>query len=406
MQETLPIADTAFVESITTPSLAPVEGEVDLFAFFLMLRGHLWRIVLWTTIGFLCMLAYALLVPPRFQASTSFFVPQTSSGSAAAAAALQASSGLDLFGSGGGISAVYLDMLRSRTISDRMISRFNLKSHYGAKTLAMAEQALAGSTTLSGEREGLVTITVQDGDPKLAAEMANTYVGELDHLNQHLAISSAAVQRRYYEQEMIKEKNQLAEAEVALRETQELTGVIEPQMQAQSGLNASDTTRAQLRARQVQLGALLQSETPQNPDVVRLQAEITSLEGQLRAMQSGGSAATSTPAIKVPGVILANVRDTREVRFHEALFELLAREYESAKEQEAKDFSLIQVLDPATTPEKKAWPPRTLYCILGLTGGAIAGIVYTILEALLTVIFRNPENRARYHALRSGSARS
>ena len=405
MQETLPAADTAFIESITAPSPAPVEGEVDLFAFFLMLRGHLGRIVLWSALGLFGMMAYALLVPPRFKATTSFFVPQTGSASAAATAALQASAGLDLFGGGGGISVVYLDMLRSRTIADRMISRFNLRSHYAAKTLAMAEASLAGSTSMSGEREGLVTITVQDGDPKLAAAMANAYVGELDQLNQHLAISSAAVQRRYYEQEMIKEKNQLADSEVALRQTQEHTGVIEPQMQAQSGLNAADTTRAQLRARQVQLGALLQSDTPQNPEVVRLQAEIGSLEGQLRAMQTGaGAAATATPAIKVPGQILATVRDSREVRFHEALFEMLAREYESAKEQEAKDFSLIQMLDQATPPEKKSWPPRTLWCIVGLIGGAIAGIVYTLLEAFATVIFRNPENRARYRALRSGIA--
>jgi uncharacterized protein involved in exopolysaccharide biosynthesis len=54
------------------------------------------------------------------------------------------------------------------------------------------------------------------------------------------------------------------------------------------------------------------------------------------------------------------------------LYELLAKQYEVARLDEAKESSIIQVLDPAVEPEKKFKPKRALIVLitfaLGLLG--------------------------------------
>ena len=266
-------------------------GELDLFSIVLVLRANLLRILLFGVLGLGLMAAYVLTVKPQFTASASIIIPQGVA-NASAASLLQAASGLDLLGGG---NEVYIDILRSRTVADEIISRFNLKKKYGAPEDSVAELFLGKQSQISVSREGLLTISVIDTDPKLAAGIANAYVEAFDHLNQKLAISSATQQRRYFEQEMIREKDALADAEVALQQSQEKSGVVEPLQQAQASLSATEMTRATLRARQVELQAMLQGATDQNPEVVRLRAEISGLEGQIGAMQNGGGLSAGTP---------------------------------------------------------------------------------------------------------------
>jgi len=98
----------------------------------------------------------------------------------------------------------------------------------------------------------------------------------------------------------------------------------------------------------------------------------------------------------VPEKSLEYIRKLREVKFHETLFELLAREYETAKQQEAKTVSMIEVLDSAMVPEHKSWPPRTLFTLLGFVCGGILGIAYVLIEAFVQKVTANPENRRKY----------
>ena len=366
-------------------------GELDLFAFYVLLRNHKRRILLCAVAATILMAAFTLLVKPRFVASASIIIPQPSP-TASASLALQAVAGLDLVGGG---NEIYLDILKSRTVADRLITQFDLKTRYKTNEIAKAEAALASRTVTSAAKEGLLQVSVEDEDPKMAADLANAYLAELDHENQQLAIGSAGQQRRFYEQEMIKEKDALANAEIALKLSEEKNGILEPGLQVQANLGATETTRAQLRARQVELGALSQGATPQNPEVIRVKSEIASLESQLHALESQGGSAAGTPTAKAPEAILAHVRNAREVKFHEALFELLSRQYATAKEQEAKNVSMVQILDRATPPERKAWPPRTLYCLAAFLVGGFLGMAWTALEKLFRIILHNPENQAR-----------
>ncbi|MEO6816836.1 MAG: Wzz/FepE/Etk N-terminal domain-containing protein [Edaphobacter sp.] len=378
------------------------QAEIDLFVATLLLRKHLRRNVLFAVAGFLLMLVLMLSAKVKYSATAVLLVPQNSP--SASSLALQMATGggmgaLSLLG-GGGQYEVYEDILRSRTVADRLIGQYHLKDLYQVKDREAAEKVLASRTKLVSEKEGMIRVTVEDTDPHRAADIANAYLSELDWMNQNLAITSAGQQRAYFEREMVKEKNALEDAEVDLKRTQEQAGILVPQSQALAHLSAIEQTRAELRLRQIELGALMQGATGENPSVVQLRSEIDGLESQLNAMQKGGGGpAAGTPTSKVPEISLEYLRKVREVKFHEALFEMLARQYEIAKQEEGKTISMIQVLDKAIPPDHKSWPPRTLFCILGLIGGAFIGAGYTFIEAFFEKVMQNPDNKKKYRAI-------
>ncbi|HUZ97523.1 MAG TPA: Wzz/FepE/Etk N-terminal domain-containing protein [Edaphobacter sp.] len=378
-------------------------SEIDLFVAALLLRKHLSRNLLFAVAGFLLMLVLMLTAKVEYSATAVLLVPQNSP--SASSLALQMATGgagmgaLGLLG-GGGQYQVYEDILRSRTVADRLIEQFHLKDLYRVKDREAAEKVLASRTKLVSEKEGMIRVTVEDTDPKRAANIANAYLSELDRMNQDLAITSAGQQREYFEREMVKEKNALEDAEVDLKRTQEQAGVLIPQSQALAHLSAIEQTRAEIRFRQVELASLMQGATGENPSVVQLRSEIDGLEGQLNAMEKGGGGpAAGTPTSKVPEISLEYLRKAREVKFHETLFEMLARQFELAKQEEGKTVSMIQVLDKAIPPSHKSWPPRTLFCILGLLGGAFIGAAYTFIEEFFERVMQNPDNKRKYRTI-------
>ena len=200
---------------------------------------------------------------------------------------------------------------------------------------------------------------------------------------------------------MMAEKNALEDAEDALERSQEKTGTVEPDAQVQANIGATEGLRAQLRAKQIELESVLQGETEQNPNVIRLRAEVAGLSGQIEAMQhGGGGVASGPPSADAPSRVLTLGRATRDVKFHEASFESLQRQVELAKSQEAKDFSQVEILDTADVPAAKSWPPRGQYCMVGLLLGGVLGVVLTLLEELARTVMKNPTNQERYKALR------
>jgi tyrosine-protein kinase Etk/Wzc len=388
--------------AMTETEIKP-RAELDLFTVALLLRKHFRRNLLFAAAGFLLMLILMLISKVKYSATAVLLVPQNNPSMSSMALQMAAGGlgmgGMSLLG-GGGQYLIYEDILRSRTVADRLIEQYHLKELYGTKDRKSTEKSLADRTLLVSQKEGMIRVTVEDTDPKRAANIANSYLSELDQMNQGLAITSAGQQRAYFQREMVKEKDALEDAEVDLKRTQEQAGILIPQSQALAHLTAIETTRAQIRLRQVELGALMQGATDQNPKVVQLRSEINSLDEQLNAMQKGGGGPVAgIPTSKVPEISLEYMRKAREVKFHELLFEMLSRQYELAKQDEGKTISMIQVLDKAVPPEHKSWPPRTLFCLLGLIGGAILGAGYTLAEEFSKTVMRNPENRRKYREI-------
>ncbi len=364
------------------------EGSLDLGLLLgTLYRGR--RTILVVSSGFFTLVTLAaFLISPRYTSTASFIPPSSSSGSGAAALMGQLSQ-LSGMGAGsllGGVKApgdLYVGILKSRSIEEQIIQRFDLKKVYKVKKESQAEKILAANSTFGvGLKDSIVTLSVTDVDPSRARDLVNAYLDALRETNGRLALSESSQRRLFFGQQLDKEKNALEDAEVDLKKTEEQSGLIAPAGQTASEIQMIAQTRAQIAAREVELSALRQSATAQNPAYIRLQSEIGDLQGQLARLQTGSGRIGdgAIPTSKVPELALDYVRKTREVKYHEELFEMLARQYEAARMDESHDAPLLQVLDPASYPDTKTSPKRMLLMLGGLIFGFLAGSVWVLLR--------------------------
>ena len=380
---------------------AQQEDSIDLLQLGILLaRGK--RFIVLSGLGLAVVtMVITLLMPPTFTGITKIMPPQKSSSPLAQLGALSALAG----GGGGAASALglknpddlYIGLLQSNSVVDALIQKFNLENVYKKKKLSDMRKVLASNTTIKSEKSSLISISVEDHDPKRAAALANGYVEELHTLMGNLAVTEAGQRRLFFELQLEQEKNKLADAEVALAETERKTGIIQPAGQATATIMGIAQLRAQIAASQVQLQGLEASATEQNPEVVLLQTQISGLESQLADMEKGGAGLSGVqddvemPTSKIPTASLEYIRKMRDVKYHETLFTMLSRQYEIAKVDEAKAGEIIQVVDPAQVPDRKSWPPRAVLTIVAGILGMIFAAFWLILRAALDNLQSDPE---------------
>ncbi len=338
----------------------------------------------------------AFLLPKRFESTTQLMPPDSQSTSEMAMlAALSAKTGGGLGAFAGDLlgikssGALFIGILRSSTVEDRLIDRFGLKEVYGARLGVSARQKLAENTSISEDRKsGILTITVTDGDPKRAAAIAQAYVEELDRLVAQLSTSSARKEREFLEDRLKTVQIDLESAEKEFSQFASKNGAIDIKEQGRAMVEAAATLEGQLIAAKSELEGLKQIYTDNNVRVRATRARIAELQSQIEKVGGKGESSTSDsstqgdavyPSIrKLPllGVAFADLY--RRTRVQEAVFEALTQQYELAKVQEAKETPSVKVLDEAHVPERKSFPPRLTIMFL-CTFLALAGaMVFTL----------------------------
>ncbi|HCY63569.1 MAG TPA: hypothetical protein DHV59_12225 [Oxalobacteraceae bacterium] len=381
------------------------EDEIHLLDLLIVLARHKKLVFGMPILGVVLALAISLLMAPKFTSTATIMPPQQqSSGVSAMLGQLGG-----LAGAVGGIASLkspgdlYVGILGSRTIADNLITRFKLQERYESNVIDDARKELANVSQLaSGKKDGLISISVSDKDPQFASELANAYVDELMKLTQTMAISEASQRRLFFEQQLKKAKDQLANAEVVLRATQEKTGMIQPEGQVQAIISSIAQLKGAIAAKEVQLSAMRTFATGQNPEFLRTQEELHGLKAQLQKLEKTQFAKDGdfmVPTGKLPAVGVEYVRKLRDVKYFETMFELLAKQYELAKIDEAKDASVIQLLDKAVPAEKKSKPKRTIILLLGLVGGSILGILLAFVIEAYRRSRRDPLSTSRWQEL-------
>jgi uncharacterized protein involved in exopolysaccharide biosynthesis len=327
--------------------------------------------------------AIAFLLPKKYTAEIVILTPQQAQPSMSAVAQLAglgSATGLSSLGllSGLGIrsaSDLYVGMLESRTIADTLIEKFNLKEVYDVPDFYTARKHLKRNTTIKAGRDTLIHVLVEDRDPHRAAELANAYVNELGEQNSRVALTEASQRRLFYETQLVKEKNALSDAEVALRDTQQSTGLVAPTGQAEGLIRAVSQLHAEILSREAQMEAMKTYAADTNPRFLMVKREIGALQSELDKLERGNHVPgiPEIPAGQLPEAGLQYLRKYRDVKYHETLFEVLAKQYEAARLDEAKSAPLVQVIDLAVTPERKSWPPRALLILIaGLLTAAVS----------------------------------
>lgn len=338
----------------------------------------------------------AFLIPARYQSITRLMPPDSQSGMGLGLLAAMAGRSAPGIASGaiGGVAgdllgvkssgSLFIGIANSETVQDALINRFQLKKVYHDSKIEDARKDLAKHTDISEDRKsGIIAIGVTDHDPKRAAAMAQTYVGELDRLVAQVSTSSARRERIFLEERLQKVKSDLDVAARRFSDFASRNTAIDIPAQGKAMVEAAAALQGEMIAAQAQLSGLQQIYTEKNVRVRAAQARVNELKRKLdeiggagseSALQNENSLYPSIRKLPLLGVTYADLY--RQTKIQETVFELLTQQYELAKVEEAKEIPAVKVLDPAIVPTKKSFPPRTLIVILGTMFGVVVAMTW------------------------------
>jgi len=398
--QTEPILD----DSSIAPPLP--KTEVSVLDIVALLAGHRRFIGRFVLAALVLAIIVSFLLPVRYEAQVVLLPPQQNS--SMSSMLMSQLGGLSSLASlaGGGLNLknpvdMYVSLLTSRTVEDAMIQRFGLMAEYREKRLSDARKEFESRTSaVAGTKDGMIRITVEDRDPKRAAELANGYVDEFRKLSASLAITEAARRRLFFESQLQQAKNDLADAEEAMKKMEQTTGVLQIDSQARSLIESAAILRGQVVAKEVQIQGMRSFAAEDNPELILAKQELASLQSQLQQLAGSHNDADSDIILsrgKVTASGLDYIRRLREVKYRETIFELLAKEFEMAKLDEAREGSIIQVVDSGVVPDKRSSPHRLLI----IAGSTILAFLVAIFWVMLREGWtRAPENRMRLAMIR------
>lgn len=355
----------------------------------------------------------ALVLPKEYTATVVLLPPQQNSSMASQLLSAMGSMSplAELAGSSLGMknsNDMYVGMLKGTTVEDGLIQQFGLMQEYHARYLSQARKKLENHVDINGSgKDGLLHIAVTDRNPERAVQLANGYVDQFRHLTEHLAITEAGQRALFFHGQLEQAKDKLADAEEALKQTEESTGLIQLDAQARALIESAATLRAQIAAKEVQIQALQTYATGENSALVEAQEELAGLQAQLAKLGGNEQGADSLmlPRGKVPQEGLEYVRRLRDVKYYETIFDILARQYELAKLDEAKEGAVIQVVDPPVQPDHKSFPPRTVIVVCATLFGIFLGVVLAIAQEGMAQMQMDPESSAKLSRLKRALGR-
>jgi uncharacterized protein involved in exopolysaccharide biosynthesis len=397
----------------TEPEVAGGRNKADLIELLLALARGKKAILKVTITAALLATIVSFLLPKTYTATSTILPPQQKQSALnSMLGQIGAIAGL----SGGDLGLrnpddVFVAMLTSRTIEDNLINRFDLRKAYRVKRYQDAEKKLKQNSEVIATKEGLISISVTDRDPKRAAEIANAYVQQLYNVNQNLAITEASQRRLFYEQQIKAEQRQLSSAELALTQVQEKSGLLQPEAQARAIIGGIADLRAQVATHEVQLRTMRSYATENNPELQRAETELAGMRSELAKLEHSNAAAgngnLAIPARQMPEAELEYLRRSREVKYHEALYDFLGKQLEAARIDEGQNAILVQVVDTAVAPESKSGPKRLLIVLVSTTAVFLVACLAVLLIEALRRKHQDPSQGPRlallWHSLKFSS---
>ena len=403
------------------------DDEINLMDIMLVIAKYNRFIMAFTAVAIVLALIYVMLQPFSYTAKTVILPPQTKSDSSMGA----------LLGNLGGIPGgsalglknptdTFVGMLKSRTLADQVIAKLNLKRLYKTKTMTQTRQALSGSTKITAGKDGFITIEYTHSDPVIAAEIANTFVNELDKMNSTVATSEAARRRLFYEKQIKETSVNLSQAEAAMKQTQRKTGWYEfggfdvamaaggtggggaSLLSGGTRVNASvlmkaEEIRAQITMRELDLASKRAYMTELNPEYVRGLATLAALKVNLTKLEGGTNASgadVKVPVSQLSDVGFAYIHQMRDLKYKQTLLELYTKQFEMAKIDEAKDSPLVQVVDKALPPEERSAPKRVEMMVMMTLSALLISVILSFFINALDIAKQNPESAERLNLLR------
>jgi uncharacterized protein involved in exopolysaccharide biosynthesis len=373
------------------------DDEISLLDLLQVIVDNLRLLVLGPLVCGLAALGISSAITPTFTAKTQFLLPQQQQSAAASMLASLGALG-GLAGAATGIKSPadqYIAFMKSVSLQDVLIERFQLTEKYEAKLKADARLALTDSVRIASGKDGLISVEVDDKDPKFAAALANAHVEELRNLLGRLAVTEAQQRRMFFEKQLQITKEKLSKADVALKSSGINSSVLKSS--PASAVEAVARLKAGISVQEVKLGTMRNYLTESSPDFKQALSELASLKSQL------AKAEKEEPASKDASDYVARYR---EFKYQETMFELFAKQFELAKVDESREGAVIQVLDIAEPPERKAKPKKAMISIISTLASGFALLLFVFVRSAFTNASQDEETKRRLTALKGSLQRA
>jgi uncharacterized protein involved in exopolysaccharide biosynthesis len=347
--------------------VSPDEAEVSLLDLLQIVADNLRLLVGGSLLAGLLALGVSFAISPTFTASTSFMPPQQqASGAASLLSSLGALGGLA--GAASGIknpSDQYVAFLKSRSVQDALIDRFDLMKRYDEKYRQYATKELEQRARVQAGKDGLITINADDEDPQFAATLANAHVEELGKLLSRLAVTEAQQRRLFFEKQLSATKDKLVKAEQALRSSGVSASVLKSSPVA--AVEGLAKLKAAIAAQEIKLASMRGYLAESAFEFKQAQTELAAMRSQMARLES------ADPPSSASGQADSDyISKYREFKYFETLFELFSKQYEIARVDESREGAVIQVVDMAVAPELKSKPRKGQIAIITTLAAALA----------------------------------
>ena len=372
------------------------EDEISLLDLLQVVVDNLRLLIVGPLAAGLLALGVSFVVTPTFTAKTQFLPPQQQQSAAASMLASLGSLG-SLAGAAGikNPSDQYMAFMKSVSVQDALIDRFQLVERYKAKLREDARKGLTARARIASGKDGIISVEVDDHDPKVAADMANAHVDELRKLLARLAVTEAQQRRLFFEKQLAQTKDNLVKAEQALKST----GVNSSALKSTPAAAVETVARlkAMISAQEVKLASMRGYLSESAPDFKLALNELAAYRSQLAKAEENEPASTSATDY---------VARFRDYKYHETLFELFAKQYELARVDESREGAVIQVLDVAQPPERKSKPKKALIAIIATLATGVALLLWVFVRQALRNASNSPETAEKLQTLRTGWRRA
>jgi tyrosine-protein kinase Etk/Wzc len=366
------------------------EDEISLLDLLQVIVDNLRLLVLGPLACGLAALCISFAITPTFTAKTQFLPPQQQQ---SAAASMLASFGAlgGLAGAATGLKSPadqYISFLKSVSLQDALIERFKLSDRYDAKFRSETRVELTSNVRIVSGKDGLISLEVDDKEAQFAANLANAHVEELRNLLGRLAVTEAQQRRMFFEKQLQITKDNLSKAELALKSSGINSSVLKST--PSSAVDAVARIKAGISVQEIKIGSMRNYLTENAPEFKQALNELASLKSQLEKAERD-----EPPTINVSDY----VSRYREYKYQEAMFELFARQFELSKVDESREGAVIQVLDVAQPPERKAKPKKALIAVIATLATGFSLLLFVFIRNLIRTASQNPETQDRLKAL-------
>jgi uncharacterized protein involved in exopolysaccharide biosynthesis len=382
------------------------DDEISLLDLLQTVAENLRLLILGPLFVGLTALGVSFLVTPTFTAKTSFLPPQQQNSMAA--------SMLNSLGALGGLAGAaagiknpadqYVAFMKSTTLQDALIDRFELMTRYEAEYRADARKTLENNSRIASGKDGIITVEVDDTDPQLAADMANAYVTQLETLMSRLAVTEAQQRRQFFESQLETTKQKLTQAEIALSQTGVSSDVLKSA--PATAIAGVAELQAQVTAQEVRIGTMRGYLAETAPEFKQALTALASLRAQLAKQSQGARPSTPRADGSSGGARDDYIARYRDFKYQETLFELFARQFEMAKLDESREGATIQVIDTATAPELKSKPKKALIAVLATLATGFLLLLWVFVRQALSNAAQDTESAQKLAGIRAALRRA